>query len=76
MTRIELHKMIQELQDFTSKMDRENLQYFEMLLKRDRDDEDLDSAAVSRLQQLHSTYVTRKTKSDAEKTWKKLTGKK
>ena len=75
MTRVETRKMIQELRDFTAKMTREDSQYFEILLKRDRDDEDLDTASAKRLQQFHATYVMRKSKSDAEAIWKKLTGK-
>lgn len=74
MTRIELHKMVQELRDFASKMKRDDLRQFEMLLKRDRDDEDLDSSAIGKLEQLYGTYAKHKSKSDAEEQWKKLTG--
>jgi hypothetical protein len=74
MTRIELHKMVQELRDFTSKMNRDDARQFEMLLKRDRDDEDLESSAVKKLEELYGTYVKRKSKNDAEQQWKKLTG--
>ena len=76
MTRIELHKMVQELRDFASKMNRDDARQFEMLLKRDLDDEDLDSSAVKKLEELYGTYVKRKSKNDAEQQWKKLTEKK
>lgn len=74
MTRIEQHKMIQELQEFASKMKGADLRAFEMLLKRDKDDEDLDAASMRTLQELHARYVVRKKKDDVEEMWKKLTG--
>lgn len=47
---------------------------FEMLLKRDKDDEDLDAASIRTLQELYARYVVRKKKDDVEEIWKKLTG--
>lgn len=73
MTRIEQHKMIQELQGFASAMNREDLNALEMLLKRDKDDEDLDSLAIRSLERLHQQYVLRASKKDVEAMWKKLT---
>jgi hypothetical protein len=74
MTRTEQHKLIQELREFSSKMKGSDLRDFEMLLKRDKDDEDLDAAAIRKLEELHARYVVRKKKSDVEEIWKKLTG--
>lgn len=73
MTRIEQHKMIQELKEFASAMNREDLGILEMLLKRDKDDEDLDSLAIRSLERLHQQYVRRASKKDVETMWKKLT---
>lgn len=74
MTRIEQHKMIQELQEFASKIKGADARDFEMLLKRDKDDEDLDAGAVRKLEELHARYVVRKKKTEVEVMWRKLTG--
>jgi hypothetical protein len=66
--------MIQELHEFASKIKGADLRDFEMLFKRDKDDEDLDAASVRKLQDLHTRYVVRKKKDDVEEIWKKLTG--
>lgn len=74
MTRSEQHKQIQELQYHAGAMSREDRDVFEMLVKRDKDDEDLDVAAVRSLEGLSERYVRKKSKSEAEEQWKKLTG--
>ncbi len=57
MTHIEQHKMIQELKDYLRKMKRNDQEEFEMFLKRDADEEDLDAQSLRRLQQLYELYV-------------------
>ncbi len=57
MTHIEQHKMIQELKDYLRKMKRYDQEEFEMFLKRDADDEDLDTQSLRRLKQLYELYV-------------------
>jgi hypothetical protein len=59
MTRAEQRRMIQELMDFARKMNRYDQEEFEMFVKRDKDDEDLDSMSQKRLQQLHEMYAQR-----------------
>ena len=56
MTHDEQHKMIVELLDYGSKMKRYDQEEFEMFVKRDKDDEDLDTISQKRLQQLYDTY--------------------
>ena len=56
-------------------MSREDLEIFEMLSKRERDDEDLDRLSEKELLELHERYVRRKTKKEIEERWKKLTSK-
>ncbi len=63
--------MILELRDYSSKMNRDDLYEFEMLLKRDKDDEDLDSVSHLKLQTLYSRYVRKKTKQDVEELLRK-----
>ena len=53
MTRPEQQKMIQELRYYSRSMSRDDLGAFEMLLKRDRDDEDLDRLSEKKLTELH-----------------------
>ena len=57
MTRIEQHKMIETLREYENKMKGRDLDDFEMLRKRDRDDEDLDEVARRRLIEIFRKYV-------------------
>lgn len=74
MTRIEQRKLIQELKYFAGKMSKDDSYAFEMMLKRDKDDEDLDEASVKKLEQLHAVYAKKRSVQEAEEKWKKLTG--
>lgn len=75
MTRSEQHKQIEELRYSLGSMSREDRYEFEMLVKRDKDDEDLDSIARETLQRLAERYIRRKSRQDVEEMWKKLTRK-
>jgi len=75
MTRSEQHKLIEELKYHAGSMSREDRCDFEMLVKRDKDDEDLDSVARGTLQRLAERYIQRKSRRDVEEMWKKLTRK-
>jgi hypothetical protein len=57
MTRVEQHKMIELLNDYVHKMSGFDLDEFEMMRKRDRDDEDLDALTRHRLTGLYLLYV-------------------
>ncbi len=57
MTHIEQHKIILELKDYAHKMQRRDLEEFEMFVKRDKDDEDLDNRSRERLKELYDQYV-------------------
>ncbi|MGB5874813.1 MAG: hypothetical protein WBG01_18245 [Bacteroidota bacterium] len=57
MTRVEQHKMITELRDYESKMNRYDQDDFSMMVKRDKDDEDLDLVAERKLIALYDKYV-------------------
>ena len=57
MTRVEQHKMIELLRDYMHKMKGRDLDEFEMMQKRDRDDEELDLLARRRLSELYVSYV-------------------
>jgi len=57
MTKIEQHKIIETLGDYVYKMRGRDLDDFEMMRKRDRDDEDLDEFARRRLTELYVKYI-------------------
>ncbi len=57
MTRVEQHKMITELRDYESKMNRYDQDDFSMMVKRDKDDEDLDLVAERKLTTLYDKYI-------------------
>jgi hypothetical protein len=57
MTRVEQHKMIELLRDYAQKMKGRDLDEFEMMRKRDRDDEELDEMTRRRLSELYARYV-------------------
>jgi hypothetical protein len=66
MTKDEQHRMIQDLKDYLSKMERQDQYDFGMYVKRDKDDEELDSLSFKKLEEMHKRYVVRKTKKDIE----------
>lgn len=59
MSFVEQHKMVEELREHLNGMKGRDAYDFEMLLKRDKDDETLDSLAMKRLKELYVTYVER-----------------
>ncbi len=74
MKRDEQHKMVQAVREHTGKMTQKEKDEFAVLLKRDRDDEDLEAESLQRLISLHRKYVEKRTREDLEDRWKKLTG--
>jgi hypothetical protein len=57
MTKVEQHNIIEMLRDYMHKMHGRDMDDFEMLRKRDRDDEDLDEFSRRRLSELYVKYV-------------------
>ena len=57
MTKVEQHKIVDTLKDYIHKMQGRDLDDFEVMRKRDRDDEDLDDFARGRLSELYVKYV-------------------
>jgi hypothetical protein len=60
MTHAEQHRMIVELMDYQRSMGRYELEDFEMYVKRDKDDEDLDLISQRRLTELYDKFITRR----------------
>lgn len=59
MTIAEQRRMIEELSDYARRMKRYDQEEFEMFVKRNKDDEDLDLLSQQRLRQLYDVYVTK-----------------
>jgi uncharacterized protein (DUF2236 family) len=76
MTSVEQRKMVQRLRQVMTKMSPEEQRSFEMMLKRDRDDEELDSLTMANLRQLHARFFPKNSKQALEDKWKNLTGEK
>ena len=74
MTSVEQRKMIQRLKQVTLRMSSSERQVFDMMAKRDHDDEELDSLTMARLKQLHAKFYPAHSKQGVEDAWKKLTG--
>jgi hypothetical protein len=60
MTHAEQHRMINELRDAMRKLTRDDEEIFDMFVKRDKDDEFLDTLSQRRLEQMHERYIIRK----------------
>jgi hypothetical protein len=57
MTRAEQRRMIQELRDYVHRMTRTEEEEFTLMLRRDKDDEDLDLIRQRRLTEMHTRLV-------------------
>lgn len=57
MTHAEQHKMIVALMDYARRMKRYDQEEFEMFVKRDKDDEDLDVVSQKKLARLFEQYA-------------------
>jgi hypothetical protein len=57
MTKVEQHAMIETLHEYAHTMRGRDLDDFEMMRKRDRDDEELDAMRRKRLLELFERYV-------------------
>ena len=74
MTSVEQCKMVQRLKQVMTKMSSEERQAFDMMVKRDHDDEELDSLSMMKLKQLYTKFYPKHSKQELENKWKKLTG--
>ncbi|MCS7229913.1 MAG: hypothetical protein RMJ81_06220 [Candidatus Kryptonium sp.] len=61
-TYAEQKKMIEELNRISYRLKGKDKYDFEMLLKRHKDDEDLDSLSMKRLREIYEKYVIKKEK--------------
>ncbi|MEK7250798.1 MAG: hypothetical protein AAB209_10305 [Bacteroidota bacterium] len=60
MTHVEQKKIISEMREYERKMGRYEQEDFQMFVKRDKDDEDLDDISKKKLLQLYEKYVVNK----------------
>ena len=57
MTAVEQRKMLKTLSEYVHKMRGREQDEFEMMVKRDRDDEDLDEITKRKLRAMYDAYV-------------------
>jgi hypothetical protein len=57
MTSLEQHKIIETLLEYAHKMRGKDVDEYEMMRKRDRDDEELDEITKRKLSELYVKYV-------------------
>jgi hypothetical protein len=76
MTSVEQYKMIQKLKPLMTKMSADERRAFEMMAKRDHDDEELDSLSMVKLKQMQGKYFPKNSKQDLEDAWNRLTARK
>lgn len=67
------HKLIKELRDYIGKMTSGERYDFEMMQKRDKDDEELDALTWTKLETMHKRLVVRKSKKDIDELFRKMT---
>ena len=72
MTSVEQRKMIQKLKTVVIKMSVEERRAFEMMAKRDHDDEELDSLTMAKVKQLQAKFFPKHSKQDIESAWNKI----
>jgi hypothetical protein len=72
MTSVEQRKMIQKLKAMIMKMSAEERLIYEMMAKRDHDDEELDSLTMTKLKQLQVKFFPKHSKQDIDSAWNKL----
>ena len=70
---LDQHKLVRELKDFVGKMTSAEKYDFEMMQKRDKDEEELDQLAWARLETMHTRLVVKKSKKDIEELFRKMT---
>jgi hypothetical protein len=76
MTSVEQRKMVQRLKQVMMKMSSDERRSYDMMAKRDRDDEELDSLTMTKLKQLHEKFFPKQSKEALEDKWNKMMGEK
>jgi hypothetical protein len=67
----EQQKYIDALKFYENKMDPKELYDYKMFVKRQKDDEDLDTISLARLKALHDKYMAAKVKKNYDDFFKK-----
>ena len=62
---------IENLKRFEIKMDSRDLEFFKSVVKRDKDEEDLDSISFRKLSELHTKYFVNRKKPNLDDLFKK-----
>jgi hypothetical protein len=70
---LDQHKLVNELKAYVGKMTSAEKYDFEMMQKRDKDEEELDQLTNARLEAMHKRLVVRKSKKEIEELFRKMT---
>jgi hypothetical protein len=68
---IEQKKYIESLQRYERKMTPKEQEFFKMTVKRQKDDEDLDSISFAKLKELYDKYYVNRKKKSLDELFKK-----
>lgn len=67
----DIQVLLNDLREFESKMSRDDLYDFQMLQKRQKDNEEFDRLSHRRLEELHKKYVVKKMVKEIDQLLKK-----
>ncbi|MCX7983441.1 MAG: hypothetical protein N3A63_00855 [Bacteroidetes bacterium] len=65
-------RMVRELERYRSKMTSDEKKLYDMMAKRQKDDEDFDELTCRKLEELHQKYYPKHSKEELLKAWDKL----
>ena len=66
----EQQKILDELKKFEHKISSSDRELYKMFVKRQKDEEEFDTISMSKLRNLHSKYVSYKSKTDLNSLFK------
>ena len=70
---LDQHKLVNELKAFVGKMTSSERYEFDMIQKRDKDDEELDQLTNTKLESMHKRYAVKKSRQEIEELFRKMT---
>jgi len=64
-------ELLEDLRDFARKFSSEDEYFFQMAVRRHKDEEELDALSIQQLEDMHKKYVIRKPRIDPNSFFKK-----
>ncbi len=72
MTSEQQKRMVQELARFRTKMNAQEREKYDMMVKRQKDDEDFDSLTQNDLESLYNKFLKKHSKDELNRRWDQL----